>query len=68
VGEISLVTGRAATAFVEPLDEVTVHRWNRSDVEPLQARDLVMWTKIQAAIAVDLVAKIQRGDGRLTEV
>jgi CRP-like cAMP-binding protein len=67
VGEMSLVTGGAANAIVEPRDEVTVHRWNRTDVEPLQSRDLAMWTKIQSAIGVDLVAKIQRGDERLTE-
>lgn len=64
---MSLVTGRAANAIVEPVEEVTVHRWDRTDVEPLQARDLAMWTKIQAAIGVDLVAKIQRGDERLME-
>ena len=67
VGEMSLVTGRAANAGVEPLDEVTVHWWDRADVEPLQSRDLAMWTKIQSAIGVDLVAKIQRGDERLME-
>jgi hypothetical protein len=49
------------------VEEVTVHRWDRTDFEPLQARDLAMWTKIQAAIGVDLVAKIQRGDERLME-
>ena len=67
VGEMSLVTGRAANADVEPLGEVTVHQWARTDVEPLQARDLAMWTKIQSAIGVDLVAKIRRGDERLME-
>ena len=52
---------------VEPLDQVTVQRWDRTDVEPLQARDLTLWAKIQSAIGVDLVAKIQRGDERLLE-
>jgi CRP-like cAMP-binding protein len=67
VGEMSLVTGRAANADVEPLGEVTVRQWDRTDVEPLQSRDLTMWTKIQSAIGVDLVAKIRRGDERLVE-
>ena len=67
VGEMSLVTGRAANADVEPIGEVTVRQWDRTDVEPLQARDLAMWTKIQSAIGVDLVAKIRRGDERLAE-
>lgn len=67
VGEMSLVTGRTANADVEPHNEVTVRRWNRSDVEPLQTRDLAMWTRIQSAIGVDLVAKIQRGDERLMD-
>lgn len=67
VGEMSLVTGRAANALVKPFDQVTVHRWDRTDVEPLQARDLTLWAKIQSAIGVDLVAKIQRGDERLLE-
>jgi hypothetical protein len=67
VGEMSLVTGRTANADVEPIDEVIVRRWNRSDVEPLQTRDLAMWTKVQSAIGVDLVTKIRRGDQRLAE-
>jgi hypothetical protein len=67
VGEMSLVTGRAANADVEPLGEVTVRQWDRTDVEALQARDLAMWTKIQSAIGVDLVAKIGRGDERLMD-
>jgi hypothetical protein len=62
---MSLVTGRAANADVEPQPEVTVRRWNRTDVEALHTRDLAMWTRIQSAIGVDLVAKIQRGDERL---
>ena len=67
VGEMSLVTGRAANATVVPAGEITVHRWDRTDVEPLQARNLAVWTKIQSAIGVDLVTKIQRGDERLIE-
>jgi CRP-like cAMP-binding protein len=67
VGEMSLVTGRAANADVDPVGEVTVHRWDRTDVEPLRARNLAMWTKIQSAIGVDLVSKIQRGDERLIQ-
>jgi hypothetical protein len=67
VGEMSLVTGRTANADVDPLDEVTVRRWDRSDVEPFQTRDLGMWARIQSAIGVDLVTKIQRGDERLME-
>jgi hypothetical protein len=67
VGEMSLVTGRTANADVDPLDEVTVRRWDRSDVEPFQTRDLAMWARIQSAIGVDLVTKIQRGDERLME-
>jgi hypothetical protein len=66
VGEMSLVTGRAANADVDPLGQVTVRQWDRAQVEPLQTRDLAMWTKIQSAIGVDLVAKIKRGDERLT--
>jgi CRP-like cAMP-binding protein len=67
VGEMSLVTGRAANADVDPVGEVTVQRWDRTDVDPLRARNLAMWTKIQSAIGVDLVSKIQRGDERLIQ-
>jgi hypothetical protein len=44
-----------------------VQRWDRTDVDPLRARNLAMWTKIQSAIGVDLVSKIQRGDERLIQ-
>jgi len=67
VGEMSLVTGRPANADVEPIGEVKVQRWNRTDLDALRMRDLAMWTKVQSVIGADLVRKIQRGDERLAE-
>lgn len=61
----TVVTQLGPGAFVGEMSLVTGRTANA--VEPLQTRDLAMWTRIQSAIGVDLVAKIRRGDERVIE-
>lgn len=60
VGEMSLLTGKPATADVVALGEVDVMRWASDDLEHLRQRDPAIWIRIQSAIGQDLVVKIGR--------
>lgn len=60
VGEMSLITGRPATADVVAVGEVDVMRWPIQDLKALRERDPALWTRIQSAVGQDLVVKIQR--------
>jgi hypothetical protein len=60
IGEMSLITGRPATADVVAIGEVAVMRWPAGELRALQAREPALWTRIQSAIGQDLVVKIGR--------
>lgn len=60
VGEMSLITGRPASADVVGVDDVEVMRWPIQDLKALRERDPALWTRIQSVIGQDLVVKIQR--------
>jgi hypothetical protein len=61
VGEMSLITGRPATADVDAVGMVEVMCWPVEELRALRARDAVVWTRIQSVIGQDLVMKIERG-------
>ena len=60
VGEMSLLTGRPATADAVALGEVDAMRWETDDLAALRQKDPAMWARIQSAIGQDLVLKIGR--------
>ena len=60
VGEMSLITGRPATADVDAQGDVEVMCWPVDELRVLRARDAPLWTRIQSAIGQDLVLKIAR--------
>jgi CRP-like cAMP-binding protein len=65
VGEMSLLTGDAANADVEPLGEIEVVRWPTPELRDLRQRNPALWTKIQSVIGHDLVEKIRRQEERM---
>ncbi len=60
VGEMSLITGRPATADAVAAGRVEVMRWDVRQLETIRAADPQLWTRIQSAIGQDLVVKIGR--------
>jgi hypothetical protein len=60
VGEMSLITGKPATADVVAIGAVEVVKWPIDELKALQARNPAIWTRIQSAIGQDLVIKIAR--------
>ena len=60
IGEMSLLTGEAATADVRALGEVEVMRWPAEKLAQVRARSPGLWTKIQSVLGHDLVEKIKR--------
>ena len=60
IGEMSLITGRPATADVDAQGDVEVMCWPVDQLKSLRARDAALWTRIQSAIGQDLVVKIAR--------
>jgi hypothetical protein len=60
VGEMSLITGRPATADVVAMGDVDLIRWPIEDLKALREHDPAMWARIQSAIGQDLVVKVQR--------
>jgi CRP-like cAMP-binding protein len=65
IGEMSLITGRPATADVDAAGAVEVRCWPTADLNALRERDPALWTKVQSAIGLDLVEKIRRSDERV---
>ena len=63
VGEMSLITGRPATADAAALGPVELMRWDAAGLQRLQTTDPQLWTRIQSAIGQDLVVKIGRQAG-----
>lgn len=63
IAEMSLLTGRAANADVEPMGRIEVMRWPRHELEDTRERDPRLWTKIQSVIGLDLVEKLRRAEG-----
>ncbi len=63
VGEMSLLTGAAATADAAALGEVELMRWPVEALRGLRARNAALWSRIQSVLGYDLVAKIQRAGG-----
>jgi hypothetical protein len=64
VAEMSLLTGEAANADVDAVDNVDVVRWPTAALRDLRQRNPSLWTKIQSVIGHDLVEKIHRGEKR----
>jgi CRP-like cAMP-binding protein len=64
VGEMSLITGRAANADVSIVGDAEVVRWPTADLRAIQARQPALWSRLQSAIGHDLVEKIRRGESR----
>lgn len=62
VAEMSLLTGRPANADVAPVGTIEVIRWKVADLKELRERDPAMWARVQSAIGLDLVRKIQRAE------
>lgn len=58
VGEMSLITGRAATADVVAATPLSVRTWPIADLHTLRDRDPVRWSHLQSAIGQDLVVKL----------
>jgi len=58
IGEMSLLTGRPATADADAQGDVEVMCWPVDQLLGLRARDAALWTRIQSAIGQDLVVKI----------
>jgi hypothetical protein len=62
VAEMSLLTGRAATADASAIGDVAVVRWSVAGLHELRRSNPVLWTKIQSVLGYDLVQKIQRSE------
>jgi CRP-like cAMP-binding protein len=62
VGEMSLLTDRAANADAIAVTGVDVHRWTREGLEAIRDGNPKLWTRIQAVIGHDLVEKIHRAE------
>jgi hypothetical protein len=60
VGEMSLITGRPATADAAALGPVELMRWDAAGLQKVRTGDPQLWTRIQSAIGQDLVVKIGR--------
>lgn len=60
VGEMSLLTGRPATADVDIDGPSDIVRWPRPELDAIRQRNPVLWTKIQSVIGLDLVIKVRR--------
>lgn len=58
VGEMSLITGKPATADAEVMGEAEIVRWPLADLQALRRRDPAVWTRVQSVVGQDLVAKI----------
>lgn len=63
VGEMSLLTGGAATADSVALGRVAARVWPVSRLQALRARDPGLWTRVQSVLGRDIVEKIQRSAG-----
>lgn len=59
VAEMSLLTGRPATADAHARQAIEVVRWPTRELRDLQARNPALWAKIQSVIGHDLVEKIR---------
>ena len=60
VGEMSLITDRAANADVEAAGTVVAQRWPRTALAEIRDRDPKLWSRIQSVLGHDLVEKIHR--------
>lgn len=60
VAEMSLLTGKVATADADAIGQVDVMRWAVVDLTALREGNPMLWTRIQSVIGHDLVEKIQR--------
>lgn len=69
VGEMSLITGRPATADAEVTGEAEIVRWSIADLQALRRGDPAVWTRVQSVLGQDLVTKISAAaaSGRAAE-
>jgi len=61
-GEMSLITGRPANATVALEGEALLHSWPVAGLRELQESDQALWSRVQAVLGADLVAKVGRGE------
>lgn len=64
VGEMSLLTGRAASATVRLVGDAELRAWPRAVLERLQRQQPMLWARVQSVLGLDLVYKIQREEAR----
>ena len=60
VGEMSLLTGKVATADVCAVGEVEYIEWPMQQLARVRKQNPILWTKIQSVLGHDLVEKIKR--------
>ncbi len=65
VGEMSVLTNRSANATVTASEDVSrCYRWPRSALDKMRLNQPVVWSRLQSAMGLDLVRKIQREEAR----
>ncbi|MGJ8668205.1 MAG: cyclic nucleotide-binding domain-containing protein [Oceanococcus sp.] len=65
VGEMSVLTNRSANATVSPGEDVSQwFCWTRETLDKMRATQPVVWSRLQSAMGLDLVRKIQREEAR----
>ena len=61
VAEMSLLTGRPATADVVAAGEVDLVRWSVAELHAMRDASPQLWVKVQSVLGRDLVEKMARG-------
>lgn len=65
IGEMSFITGRAASADVISDMETILHVWKSADIQKLRVKNNDFWVKIQQTLGHDLVTKVQKSNERV---
>ena len=64
VGEMSMLTGRPASATVRLTGDGELRAWPRPVLERMQRQQPVLWARVQSVLGLDVVYKIQREEAR----
>ena len=64
VGEMSMLTGRPASATVRLTGDGELRAWPRPLLERMQRQQPVLWARVQSVLGLDVVYKIQREEAR----
>ncbi len=64
VGEMSMLTGRPASATVRLVGDGELRTWPRQVLERIQRQQPVLWARVQSVLGLDVVCKIQREEAR----